>query len=174
MCETGCEIIKLRNETKGALCTSLIAYDLIANDDPLLIVNPDQVIDANLSDVVCFFKQNEFDAAVIGFNSVHPRWSYFHEGEDGMIDEVAEKRPLSNNAIAGFYFFQKGREFVELAERAILKGVTLNGRYYVSSVLNEYILSGKRVGAYKIDASRYHSFYSPEKADDYSIKLKYK
>ena len=171
LCDVDCRVIKLRNETKGALCTSLIAYDFIDNDDGLLIVNPDQVIDADLCDIVRFFKKSNFDAAVIGFNSVHPRWSYYHEDDDGMIDEVAEKRPLSHNAIAGFYYFAEGRQFIEYAERVILKGVTHNDQFYISSVLNEYILSEGRVGSYKINANQYHSFYSPEKADDYSSTL---
>lgn len=168
LCKDECEIIKLRNETKGALCTALIAYDLINNEDPLLIVNADQVIDANLSKIVRYFRQSNFDAAVIGFDSVHPRWSYYHIGEGSLIDEVAEKVPLSHNAIAGFYYFKSGREFIEMAEKAILKGMTTNDRFYISSVLNEFVLLGKNVGAYKIEAADYHSFYCPERADNYA------
>ncbi|MBQ8160358.1 MAG: hypothetical protein IJ083_06355, partial [Clostridia bacterium] len=41
------EVIRLRNQTAGALCTCLMAVDFINNDTPLIIANSDQIIDVD-------------------------------------------------------------------------------------------------------------------------------
>ena len=163
--ENSATVIKLRNPTRGALCTCLMAIDEINTCEPLIIVNSDQIIDCDYNEVVDYFKESKTDAGVIGFHSVHPRWSYYHE-TDGLIDEVAEKRPLSRNAIAGFYWFNKGEEFIQSAFRVLLQSPMLE-KYYISSVLNDFIINSRKVIPFKIDACRYHSFYSPEKIKQY-------
>lgn len=159
-------IIVLNNQTAGALCTCLLAVEEINNDEPLIIANCDQIIDIDYNMVLEDYKNRELDAAVITFPSIHPRWSYIQlEGEN--VIEVAEKRPLSKHAIAGFYYFKYGRYFIEAAKRAILKENNLNGRYYISASLNEMILMNKSVGFYEVRKEQYHSFYSPEKIREY-------
>ena len=160
------DVIVLGNETAGALCTCLMAVHQINNDDPLLIVNSDQIIDVDYEQVLHSFEQQDVDAGVITFESIHPRWSYARI-KDNYVTEVAEKRPLSKTAIAGFYYFRHGTDFIEAAKQVILKGNQLNGRYYISSSLNEIILMGKKVGYYQVDKNAYHSFYSPDKIEDY-------
>lgn len=161
-----CNCIKLKNETEGALCTSLMAIDYIDNDNPLIIANMDQIIDVDYNEVLKFFKEKNCDAGVITFQDIHPRWSYIKtDGE--FVCEVAEKRPLSHDAIAGFYYYSKGSIFVEAAKRVLLKRNSLEGRYYISSSLNEIILDGLKVGYYRINKEQYKSFYSPAKISEY-------
>ena len=81
--------------------------------------------------------------------------------------EVAEKRPLSKNAIAGFYYYKHGKDFIEAAKRALLKQNNLDGKYYISASINELILAGKKVCHYEVDKERYNSFYSPAKIKEY-------
>ena len=49
-------IIKLRNQTAGALCTCLMAVEVINNDIPLVIANSDQVIDIDYGKINNFFE----------------------------------------------------------------------------------------------------------------------
>ncbi len=158
--------VRLRNQTRGALCTCLMAVDYINNDTPLIIANSDQIIDADYRSVLHCFEEQNADAGVITFPSIHPRWSYARKNR-GEIVEVAEKRPLSKDAIAGFYYYKKGSDFIEGAERALIKDSCLNGRFYISASINEMILSGKKVVYYDIPKEKYHSFYSPEKIKEY-------
>ncbi len=160
------KVLVLKNQTAGALCTSLIACEFIDNDEPLVISNSDQVIDIDFNEVVKSFREKNADAGVITFNSIHPRWSYIRD-ENGEVVEVAEKRPLSDKAIAGFYYYRKGCDFVAAAKRAIQKGHCTNGKYYISASFNELILMGKKVSYFEIEKKKYHSFYSPEKIKDY-------
>jgi len=163
--------IVLKHETKGALCTCLMAYPEIDNEDALIICNSDQVIDIDFNEVITYFESRNADAGVIIFDSIHPRWSYARIVDDFSVVELAEKRPLSNHAIAGFYYFRHGKDFLASATQAILKENNTDGIYYISASLNELILMNKSVVAYQIDKRRYHSFYAPEKIKDYEKEL---
>lgn len=160
------DIIVLDNENAGALCTCLMAVKIIGNDMPLIIANCDQYIDVDFNDVVSQFKKNDAAAGVITFENIHPRWSYARITNDEVV-EVAEKRPLSKHAIAGFYYFRKGADFIECAKKVILKDNSYRGKYYISSSINEVILSDGKVDYYEIEKNKYHSFYSPEKIREY-------
>lgn len=164
--EPNSSIIVLKNQTGGALCTCLLALNELSLEEPLIIANCDQIIDINYEKVISDFKKRKLDAGVITFSSIHPRWSYV-KMEDDFVIEVAEKNPLSRTAIAGFYYFSKAVDFIEAAENTILKENTVNGKFYISSSLNEMILKNKKVGCYRIEKEQYHSFYSPEKINEY-------
>lgn len=159
-------VIKLKNETAGALCTCLMAVDYINDETPLIIANSDQIIDVDYRAVLDYFDSQNADAGIITFPSIHPRWSYAKKCGKEVV-EVAEKRPLSKNAIAGFYYYRYGTDFVKGAKNALLKQNHLNGRYYISATMNEMILNGKKIAYYDIPQQKYHSFYSPAKIKEY-------
>lgn len=162
-------VIVLKNNTKGALCTCLLAVGKINSSEPLLIANSDQVIDVDYAEVIRHFEERGLDAGVVTFPSIHPRWSYVRMENDFVV-EAAEKRPLSNRAIAGLYYYHKGSDFVEAAKKAILKSSTQEGKFYISSSLNELILSNKKIGCFEITKDQYHSFYSPDKIKEYRTR----
>jgi len=168
--EPDSSIIVLKNQTAGALCTCLLAINVINNDDPLIIANYDQVIDVDYKAVIDDFSERNLDAGLITFSSIHPQWSYARM-EGDLVIETAEKRPISKHAIAGFYFYSHGSDFVEAAKNTIMKDNSLNGKYYISASMNELILMNKKIGIYEIDRSAYHSFYSPEKIREYEASI---
>lgn len=155
-------LISLKHKTDGALCSCLLAIDQISPEEPLVIANSDQIIDSDLSEIVDRFVEQNADAGVITFNSVHPRWSYVSLDDEGMVVQSSEKQVISRNAIAGFYYFRRAEQFFESAKLTITHNVTKNGLYYISSCLNEMILQGKRVAAIEIAAEKYFSFYHPK------------
>lgn len=166
-----CNMLKLERETRGAACSCLMAIEFIDNDAPLIISNADQVVEHDLDEVLHYFVENDYDAGVICFESVHPRWSYVLLNAEQQVIETAEKRPISKNAVAGFYYFRRGADFVAAAMRSIEKDANVNGLYYIAPALNEMILDRKKLGIYKIDSSCYHSFYSPQKVKEYLKKF---
>ncbi|MGM9559679.1 glycosyltransferase family 2 protein [Anaerovibrio slackiae] len=159
-------VIVLENETAGALCTCLMAIEFIPKDEPLFIANCDQIIDIDYKKMFDYFEDNQADAGIVTFESIHPRWSYAKIADEEVV-EVAEKRPLSKHAIAGCYYYRRGKDFIDSAQQAILKGNAEGGRYYISSTMNEMILKGKKVVPYYIDRCQYHTFYSPDKIKEY-------
>ena len=165
------QIIKLSNQTAGALCTCLMAVEYINNDMSLIIANSDQIIEVDYTKVIEHFESMNADAGVITFPNIHPRWSYAKKNGDEIV-EVAEKRPLSKDAIAGFYYFKNGSDFVQAAKNALMKQNNLDGKYYISASINELILLGKKIGYFDIEKEQYRSFYSPEKIKEYEDSLR--
>ena len=165
-----CEIIKIDKPTRGAACTALLAIEHINNSDPLIISNGDHIIDYDLNVVIDYFQKRKVDAGTICFESVHPKWSFVRVDKDGKIVEAAEKRPLSKNAIAGFYYFRQGKDFVSGAMNTIQKDVNVGGNYFVAPVLNELILKDMNLEIFSIPASSYHNFYSSHMIKEYESK----
>jgi len=164
--EFTCKIIKLNHETRGAACSAMMAVEYIDNAIPLIITNADQLFDIELSEVISLFEK-QCDAGVITFESIHPRWSYVKINDDGNVVETAEKRPISKDAIAGFYYFQKGSYFIESASKMIQKDAHVNGLYYIAPSLNEMVLQNKIIRTYKVENKDYHTFYTPQKIQEY-------
>ena len=161
-------VIKLQSETKGAVCSALLAVDYICNTSPLVIANGDQLFEADLNECLRLFRSDKADAGCLCIDSVHPRWSYVRLDGDSIV-EAAEKRPISRNAIAGFYYFSHGNFFVEAAKSSIRKDANLNGIYYIAPVLNELVLKNFKLKAITISESDYHAFYSPQKIEEYEL-----
>jgi len=147
-----CEVVKLKKNTKGGLCSVLMAIDHIRPDDSLIVLNGDQVIDEDFDAVLNFWKENDADAGIITFKSVHPRWSYARI-ENNLVMQTAEKNPISHHAIAGYYYFAEAAVFLDCAFQTIKNDVQLDGNYYTSPVLNEYVLKNKKVLNYQIEAA---------------------
>ena len=170
--EDNCEIIFQKALTKGAICSILLAVEHINDDGPVLIANADQIFDHDLNKVINCFNTPSIDGGVVYFDSVHPQWSYARITDGNKLVETAEKEPISRNAIAGFYYFKHGTDFIKSAMTSIVKDRSHNGIYYTSLVLNEMILDNCNLQAYKIDNREYHSFYSPEKIKEYEQDFK--
>jgi NDP-sugar pyrophosphorylase family protein len=168
----GCVIIQLEKPTQGAACSALMAIEYIDNNEPLIISNSDHIIDYDLNLVLERFEKRRVDAGTICFESVHPKWSFVRLDENEKIVETAEKHPLSRDAIAGFYYFRKGNDFVRSAMAMIQKDANVNGFYYVAPVINELVLENKNLEIFRIPFTAYHNFYSPHTIKEYEAQLK--
>lgn len=154
--------------TSGAACTALLASGGIDNDEPLLIVNGDQLLHEDHATFVDEFLSRELDGGIPVFEDVHPRYSFVKLDPDDVVIEAAEKRPISRNATAGRYFFRKGSTFVRCAMRMILKDAQVDGAFYVCPVFNELILEGGRIGVRRVSRAAYHNLASPMGLAEYS------
>ncbi|MCV0383304.1 MAG: glycosyltransferase family 2 protein [Erythrobacter sp.] len=167
----GTKIVGLRDETQGALCSALMAVDELDLEAPLVIANADQVLEIDLNQLVREFRDGGAKAGVPIFDSIHPRWSYVATDNDGNVQQAAEKQPISRHAVAGLYFFETARVFVDAAMASIEANASHNGLFYIAPCLNEIILNGGRVASKQIDGRSYHSFYSPEKINHYEDEI---
>lgn len=160
-------VYKVNNTTQGATCSALFAIDRINNEEELIIINGDQLIKSGIKEAIDEFRKNKYEGGTICFNSIHPRWSYVSLDEKGLVNETSEKRPISNLATAGFYYFKHGKDFVNAAFENIRKDTNYNGQFYICSTFNELILNQKKVGIYKIKKSEYISFSTPQMYENY-------
>jgi dTDP-glucose pyrophosphorylase len=91
------------------------------------------------------------DGGILTFTATHPRWSFVKLDEDGFISEVAEKRPISDMATVGIYYWSRGSDYVKYAKQMIAKEITVNGEFYVAPVYNEAIADGKKFRAFGVE-----------------------
>ena len=170
--DPNCRVIVAQGQTAGAACSVLLAAEFIDNDDELIIFNGDQVLECDLKSVVKNFRANDWDGGIITFESVHPRWSFVRLDENNFVIETAEKDPISNHATAGFYYFKRGKDFVESVKAMIHKDANVNGFYYVCPAYNEMIIRQKIIGCFEIDGSNYFPLTTPKEVDEYEAHIK--
>jgi dTDP-glucose pyrophosphorylase len=160
------------NDTSGAACSALLTVEHINTDEPLIITNGDQILsDIDLADIVRGFQEKQWDAGVIVFEDIHPRWSFVKCNEEGLVVETAEKRPISKYATAGTYYFARGKDFVFAAMEMLKKDAQINGLFYICPALNEMILRQARIGIHKIDRKSYWSLATPGDAQAYAAMI---
>lgn len=154
-------IVQIAGETRGAACTALLTIDCLDLDDELLILNANDLLDVDLSELLHSFRSDAADAGTVIFDSLHPRYSFVRLEGSNHVVEVAEKNPISRNATAGCYWYRKASDFVRACEQMISKDANVGGKYYVSMTLNEILLAGHTVVASRIDPAQYHPIKSP-------------
>lgn len=147
-----CEIVLSNGLTDGAACTTLLAEKFIDNDNNLLIINSDQFIEwgeCSGKEFIFSMISQSLDGGIITFNSVHPKWS-FVKLDNGLVVEVAEKKPISDIANCGIYWWRHGSDYIKYTKDMINKNIRTNGEYFVAPVFNEFINNGGRIGNFPI------------------------
>lgn len=154
----GAEIVITENETMGAACTCMLAVDKLNMDEPLLITGSDQVLLEPPGKILADFQKNDYDAGVVIFDDVHPRWSYVKLDKNDHVIEAAEKRPISRNAVAGFYYYKNAGLFMAAAKDMIRKNASVNGSFFICPTFNEMVLRQRTIGVYRIQKEQYYNF----------------
>lgn len=148
--EPKAKIVILEQSTKGALCTALLASSYVDNEEELLIMAIDDFVDESYQTILDQFRKKDADAGVVSFTSVHPRYSFMLLDKAGRPIEFVEKRPISKNALASFYYYKQGEAFVACAKNVIRKDNAIKGAFFISQTMNEMILKQKNIEIYKI------------------------
>lgn len=152
--------------TEGAACTILLAEYFIDSDEPLFMANSDQYVEGwDMTDFLLTMDAKNADGGIVTFKASHPKWSFAKISPAGVVTEVAEKNPISDNATVGFYYWRKGSDFVKYAKRMISKNIRVNNEFYTCPVYNQAIEDGKRIIAYEV--SGMHGLGTPEDLTTY-------
>jgi HAD superfamily hydrolase (TIGR01509 family) len=146
-----CEIIQVDGVTEGAACTTLLAKELINNNEPLLMANSDQFVEWDSNEFMYSMIGDTIDAGILTFKSNHPKWSFVKLNEDGFVSEVAEKNPISDIATVGIYYWAKGSDYVKYAEQMIDRNIRVNNEFYVCPVFNQAVEDNKKIKIFNIE-----------------------
>ncbi len=138
-----CKVIEVDGVTEGAACTALLAKKFINNNQPLFFANSDQWVDWDPVEFMYKMQETKSDGGIVTFEANHPKWSFAKTNNDGIVTEVAEKKPISTNATVGYYYWKHGSDFVKYAEEMIEKNIRVNNEFYVCPVYNQAIEDGK-------------------------------
>ena len=146
-----CKIVEVDSVTEGAACTTLLAKEFINNNNPLIMANSDQFVEWDSNEFMYKMIEQKNDAGILSFESTHPKWSFARIDENGYVKEVAEKKPISNIATVGIYYWAKGSDYVKYAEQMISKNIRVNNEFYVCPVYNEAIKDDKKIKIFNIE-----------------------
>jgi len=163
----GSTVTLLDGVTEGAACTVLLARDLIDNDDPLMIANCDQYIEAAIDDYLGAL--DGADGLIMTMWADDPKWSFVRRDGAGRVSGVVEKEVVSNEATVGIYNFRRGRDFVAAADAMIAAGLRVNGEYYVAPAYDRMIEAGAEIVCYDIGhpGRGMHGLGTPRDLDDF-------
>jgi len=146
-----CEIVQVDGITEGAACTTLLAKQFIDNDEPLVMANSDQFVEWDSNEFMYSMTADNIDGGIVSFEATHPKWSFAKLNDDGYVCEVAEKKPISNIATVGIYYWKQGSDYVKYAEQMIDKDIRTNNEFYVCPVYNEAIGDDKKIKVFPIE-----------------------
>ena len=156
-------LVVLDKMTEGAAQTVLQAKDLIDSDISLLTLNSDQMIKDG--SIELFDEYKNFDGGILCFCGEGTDWSYAKTDDSEFVVEVAEKVQISNDATAGYYYWNKGSDFVKYAEQMIEHNDRTNNEFYVAPVYNWAIKDGKRIVISMVD--KIYELGTPEYLEKY-------
>lgn len=128
-----CNVYMLPKISQGAAESVMYLHSYIDNDNPILIVNSDQVIHWNIDP---YKNLDEVDGCIWCFKADSDKFSYA-KSENGRVTEVAEKKVISEDATAGAYYWKRGSDFVKAAWDMMKKDIRTNNEFYVAPVYNQ-------------------------------------
>jgi len=125
----------LEQNTQGAACTVLEGLRHLNYNEPLIILNSDQILNFSWLNFDTLVNETNPDGVIWVFKADEDRWSYA-KVHDGRIVSVAEKQKISEWATCGAYYFREAFLFRMAAEYMLSQRATVNNEYYVAPSYN--------------------------------------
>lgn len=130
----------IKNKIEGTVCTILSLYEELNNDSMLLSANCDQLAGINIDDFIDEFKK--YDGSLLTFRGEKsPNWSFVKEKKN-IVVEVADKNPISDVALLGWYFWKKSSDFLKYQVQLIVENKRTNGEFMQNLTYNYMIENG--------------------------------
>lgn len=144
------EVVPVDGITEGAACTVLLAEKFINSSDELMIANSDQYVDFKVDEYLKQSRDGKYDGFIMTMKADDPKWSFIGFDSAGNINQVVEKKVISDEATVGIYNFKKGSDFVSYAKKMIELNDRTNNEFYVAPVYNYMVRDGKKLGYYNV------------------------
>lgn len=132
------EILTCGDIPPGPSATVYHARDRLFTDESVIVVNCDQYIDFDVSEV------SEQKSGFLPVYAEFGQKSSYVEIENGLITRIVEKNNISNLASAGVYAVSDGRALVRAIEKQFKDKQMTNNEFYVGVALNNLISEGYR------------------------------
>lgn len=163
----GSRVVRVSNDTRGSACTTLLAASQFVPQEEVLVISANELVDTDFNEVIKEFREKSLDGGVLTFRSFHPRYSYVRLDNDGLVIEVAQKKPISLHATTGAFWFSRAGDLVTAIKDMIRKDARVDGGFYVAPAFNEILLKQGRVGVRAIDPKKYHPLKTERQVDQF-------
>lgn len=149
------KVVSIPEKNAGSAITALVSICELNDESEVLFISANEYVKIDINKVINEFRAKRYDAGVISFKSLHPRYSYVKTNTDHHVVEISQQNPISDQATTGIFWWRSKKILQKCLMDMILKGRTVNSKFYVGMALNEIILDGGTVGLIKIEASDY-------------------
>lgn len=138
------EIVELDSLSEGPADSVLSAKHLLNLDLPVVIANSDQYVNTRLSSFYDDLNSN-FDGVVLCMQDDDPKWSYVLLNQAGEVEDILEKKVVSNLATVGIYGFKTARIAFAAIEEMMAKEHRTNGEFYVAPSYGYLVKKNKKI-----------------------------
>ena len=140
-------ICSIPSHKLGPVHTVSQIFDLIEDDDQVIVNYCDFSMHWNYDNFKKFVNQTKCDGCVVCYTGFHPHmlgsdnYAFCKVNGENKILEIREKQPFTNDkmsefASTGTYYFRKGKYVKKYFKKLIEQDVNINGEYYVSLIYN--------------------------------------
>lgn len=149
------EILVLRKETSGSICTTLMAIPLLKNHT-VMISALDQIIVGKKIDFSSLFNENKYEAVIPTYSSDNPSLCYVLKDDFGQAIQLFEKKQVCTDAVLGIYIFNNFNDFSNSCNELLIKYKGFQDRiFYTSDVINNFISKDFKID-FPVIESDYH------------------
>ncbi|MBL6992075.1 MAG: NTP transferase domain-containing protein [Bacteriovoracaceae bacterium] len=162
-------IVMLDELTKGAAETCYQAKDFISSRESIVVLDCDlwfyspsyfakilEVLDGS---------DNKTQGILTYFKASLPIYSFL-QIKNGRVNNIAEKKAISDKAIIGAYFFSNGYLFLRTCEKLLKSNVLKKQKeYYISCLYNLLLEENNKIMAFP--SIGYNSFGTPAELEKY-------
>ena len=151
-------IFLLDEITDGQASTAILASNFIQDNDPILIFN----IDTHVNPESLGLDILKHDGCIITTQALGDNWSFAKTNNNLFVEEVSEKKRISNNASIGLYYFKKWKYFkdVYLKNKEIIK--ENYNEVYICPMYQYLIEDGKQISIFNISPKHFICLGTPE------------
>jgi NDP-sugar pyrophosphorylase family protein len=164
------KVISIKDHREGPVFSIKQIFDLINDDEEILISYCDFYIKWNYSEFLYFLKTKKPDGCVVSHTGFHPHriynqyFAYMRVSGDSML-EIKEKAhftddPENEFASGGIYYFKSGNLVKKYFDDFLRFGQKTNNEYYVTMVYNQMIKDGLNITHY--DSKNYICLGTPQ------------
>jgi NDP-sugar pyrophosphorylase family protein len=169
-------IICMDNHKDGPVRTVQAAFDLIDDDEEIIISYCDNPLRWDYADFKGFVSESNIDGCILTHTGFHPhtlsdtKMAFLKVDDSGLLEEIKEKEcytdnPMEEHASTGVYYFKRGSDVKKYFLEALNKNLTYNNEYYVTLVYNLLVEDGLKIGYY--DTEFVTVFGTPEELENF-------
>lgn len=143
-------LVEVDGVTSGPAESAALALERLTRDYPVVIANSDQYLDFDSGKWIASCIESLVAGSILCMRDSDPKWSFARLGESGLVEEVAEKRVISDLATCGVYYFDSSKTFMAGYAEMVALDEKVNDEFYVAPIYNRLIASGLSVSAHDL------------------------
>lgn len=137
------EILELDSQTDGQASTALLAAENATESKPFAVYNIDTYVEPGL---MIPPKSQKCAGWIPCFSAPGDGWSFARLGPSGLVEELREKKRISEHATVGLYWFESAATYINLYNEHFSRSDgEEKGERYIAPMYNRLIEKAARV-----------------------------